>query len=95
MALPREGGVERERELLQHLKRTTGLTEAVLQKVLDEFQHWYAKDLPTWIRDRHRELQRQGLRNRDIYPRLREEAERTLIRPEPLSERQIRRMIYG
>jgi hypothetical protein len=48
-----------------------------------------------WIRRRHAELQRQGLRNAEIYGRIQEEARRILVQPRPLSERQIRRIIYG
>ena len=84
-----------EGELLQHLQAVTGQGERVLAKILEEIQSWYAKDLPTWMRDRHRELQRQGLRNREIYPRLQEESQGILVNPGPLTERQIRRMIYG
>ncbi len=84
-----------EPELLGHLQTVTGLEASILVKLLEETRAWYAKDFPTWIRDRHRELQRQGMRNADIYPLLREEAGRILVHPEPMTERQIRRVIYG
>jgi hypothetical protein len=84
-----------EGDLLLHLQTVTGQSQSLLGKILEETRAWYAKDLATWIRDRHRELQRQGLRNREIYPRLQKEARQILVRPAPLSERQVRRMIYG
>jgi hypothetical protein len=87
--------MELEGDLLLHLQTVTGQSRSLLGKILEETRAWYAKDLQTWIRERHRELQRQGLRNREIYPRLQKEVRQILVRPAPLSERQIRRMIYG
>ncbi len=81
--------------LIQHLRVVTGLDEDLLAKILAEVRAWHAWDLETWIRRRHEELQRQGLRNREIFPRLRREAEGMLFRSAPLSERQIRRIVYG
>jgi hypothetical protein len=81
--------------LIQNLQSATGLDEGVLRKILQEIRDWYQEDLRGWAVRRHRELQQQGLPNREIFARIREEARRTLVRPGPLSERQIRRMIYG
>jgi hypothetical protein len=81
--------------LIQHLGQITGLAPALLGKILDEVHAWFALDLEAWVRCRHRELRQQGLRNAEIYPRLQAEAQGILVRPGPLSERQIRRIIYG
>jgi hypothetical protein len=85
----------REGDLLHHLQGVTGLESRVLEKILAEIDAWFDEDLTHWTRRHHRELQRQGLHNRDIYPRLREAARTALVRPGPLTERQIRRLIYG
>lgn len=84
-----------EEELLAHLQIVTGLDRPRLEKIVGEVRAWYTGDLASWIRDRHRELQRAGLHNREIYPRIQQEAQRILVRPAPLSERQIRRIVYG
>ena len=84
-----------ESDLLAHLQAVTGLEPAVLRKILGEMIDWFDEDLSTWIHRRHQELRRQGLSNREIYPLLLEEARRMLVRPNSLSERQIRRLIYG
>ena len=73
----------------------TGLEPGLLAKILAEVRAWHSRDLTAWVRERHGELQRQGLGNREIFPRLRAEASEVLVRPAPLTERQIRRMIYG
>lgn len=84
-----------EEELLQHLRLVTGLDQVVLEKIVGEIGAWFDEDLAAWVRRRHRELHRQGLRNREIYPRLKEDARGIRVRPGPLSERQIRRIVYG
>jgi hypothetical protein len=81
--------------LIRHLQDLTGLDAGLLAKVLAEVRAWHSRDLQSWVRDRHQELQRQGLSNREIFPRLCAEAHETLIRPARLSERQVRRMVYG
>jgi len=81
--------------LIQHLQAVTGLEADLLTKILAEVRAWHARDLQSWVRDRHQELQRQGLSNREIFPRLCAEAQETLVRPARLSERQVRRMVYG
>ncbi len=82
-------------DLLLHLSAVTGLDAGTLQKIVQEIHHWFEEDREAWLRRRHRELQHQGLKNREIYPRLLEEARATLVRPGPLSLRQIRRVLYG
>lgn len=84
-----------EEDLLDHLQVVTGLDRPLLAKVLDEVRTWFLLPLGEWVRKRHEELHRQGLQNREIYSRIQEEARRMLVRPQSLSLRQIRRIIYG
>lgn len=81
--------------LLEHLHAVTGLEESTVAKIVADIHTWYGQELAEWLRSRHAELQRQGLRNRDIYRLLQNEATEILIRPPALTERQIRRAIYG
>ena len=48
-----------------------------------------------FIRRRHAELQREGLRNEVIYRRLSSEIAAGRYRSPPLSIRQVRRIVYG
>jgi hypothetical protein len=82
-------------DLLEHLGAVTGLDAATLEKILLEIRSWHEEDLRSWLQRRQRELRHAGWKNRDIYPRLQEESRRTLVRPDPLSLRQIRRALYG
>jgi hypothetical protein len=81
--------------LVDHLARTTGLDDARARRVLDDVLAYLGEDLGAFVRRRHAELVREGLRNEAIYAGLaREVAGRRFAVP-PQSARQIRRLIYG
>jgi hypothetical protein len=82
-------------DLLEHLRSVTGLDAGAVEKILLEIIHWHDEDLGAWLQRRHGELRHAGLKNPEIYPRLRDEAQGILVRPGPLSLRQIRRALYG
>lgn len=67
----------------------------MLEKVVDEVINWFDCCQKDWVRQRHAELRAKGLKNREIYGVIRKELETVLVRPNPLSERQIRRIVYG
>jgi hypothetical protein len=82
-------------ELVDHLARTTRLTRGEIVKVLAEAHAFYAEPVEVFVARRHGELQAAGLRNDAIFPRLAAELrERRFAAPE-LSERQLRRLVYG
>jgi hypothetical protein len=47
------------------------------------------------VRRRHRELQREGLANEEIFARIGEEVTARRFRAPQLSARQLRRIVYG
>lgn len=82
-------------DLIDHLTRSTPLDRATAARVVDEVVAYFAEPLEALVRRRHRELQRAGLANAEIYTRITAElAERPVAAPE-LTERQIRRLVYG
>jgi hypothetical protein len=66
----------------------------VVRAALQSSSFW-ARPLRDYIRRRHRRLQNQGLSNPQIFTRLTQELPRWRFRAAQLSERQIRRVIYG
>ena len=81
---------------LAHLARRSGLDEARCERLVEEVLHEYRETLAEFVQRRHGELKAQtGLRNEAIYGRIREEAEARPFAVDPLTERQIRRLIYG
>ena len=82
-------------DLITHLTRVTRLDEREARRVIDEVLSYFDESPQAYVARRHRELQRLGLGNAAIYRQLSEElGERRFAAP-ALSERQIRRLIYG
>ena len=82
-------------DLLDHLVRTRGLSRSEARRIVEEVVSFYGETAEAFITRRHRELQAEGLRNRAIYARIAEELEGRRFRAPRLSERQIRRIVYG
>jgi hypothetical protein len=82
-------------ELIARLAQSSRLTERETTHLVGEVLAYLDDSLEQFVRRRHRELQRGGLRNPQIYERVAEEAVQRRFRAEPLSARQIRRLIYG
>lgn len=82
-------------ELLEHLERTTRLNRAEVERVVAEVLSFFSEPLEVFVARRHAELQGEELRNADIFARIMEElGERRFTAP-VLTERQIRRIVYG
>ena len=82
-------------ELVDHLARGGLLRRAEAERVVAEVLEFFSESTEQFVRRRHRELRRRGLGNAEILPRIaRELPQRRVAAPE-LSERQIRRVIYG
>jgi polyhydroxyalkanoate synthesis regulator phasin len=82
-------------ELVTYLVRSTRLTAPEARRVLDEVLAYLDETSEDFIRRRHLALQSQGLSNPEIFVRLTGEISQRRFRAAELSERQIRRIIYG
>jgi hypothetical protein len=84
-------------EFAAHLARSTALSEIEARRVLDEVVALLASEtVEGFVVRRHRELKdTEGERNETIYRRLAEEVASRPFATTPLTERQIRRLIYG
>ena len=81
--------------LVRHLVQSTGLTAAEAARVVEDVVSFYAEPVEQYVRRRHTELKTYGARNPEIFARLaRELADRVVAAP-PLTERQLRRLVYG
>ena len=78
-----------------HLVRTTPLSPEMSRRVVEEVVDQLREPVEVRLRRRHRELQAQGLANAEIFPRLVDELAARPVAAPPLTERQIRRAIYG
>lgn len=82
-------------ELVARVVASTGLTPAEAARVVEDVVAFHAEPLEDYVRRRHAQLQTRGAKNPEIFARIaREVAARVFAAPE-LSERQLRRIVYG
>jgi hypothetical protein len=82
-------------DLVAHLVRSSPLSAPEATRLVLEVMAYFDEPIDRFVQRRHAELRREGLRNQAIYGRLAAEiAERRFVAT-PLTERQIRRLIYG
>jgi hypothetical protein len=82
-------------ELVAHLWRTTPLGPQEAARVVAEVVAFFSETAEAFVRRRHRELHSGGLTNPAIFGRVsRELLERRVAAP-PLTDRQLRRIVYG
>jgi hypothetical protein len=83
------------RERRRYLEEKYGLKAEALELLLEDLWAFTEEGLEEFIRRRHAELQREGLRNEPIFKRLAAEAASgRFSRPAP-SLRRLRRIVYG
>ena len=82
-------------DLIARIADRYGLEPAQAERIIEDILLAYDVVPEEWIRSRHIRLQRQGLRNEDIYRILAEELPSRRFSAKALSPRQIRRLIYG
>ena len=81
--------------LIDRLVHIYGLHRPQARRIVEEVVSFYGETPEAFVARRHRELQAEGMRNRAIYSRVATELEGWRFRAPRLSERQIRRMVYG
>ncbi len=82
-------------DLVDHLTRTTPLSEGEAARVVDEVMAYFAEPVPAFVLRRHAELQRSGHTNDQIFTALGAELTHRRFPPPELSARQLRRIVYG
>ena len=78
-----------------HLLRIVDVSERQLDKLLLELMDHWSETQEEHVLRRHRELQRDGVPNRLVYGAIRDDLSGRRYAPRSLTERQIRRLIYG
>lgn len=82
-------------DLIDHLVRTTPLHRGEAVRVVLDVLAYFDETTEEYVRRRHRELQAQGLVNAVIFGRISEELPHRAVAPSALSQRQLRRIVYG
>jgi hypothetical protein len=89
------GDAEELTELVEHLCGMTRLAPFEARRVVEEVLAYLSESPAEFITRRHAELQRDGLANAEIFRQLASELDNRRFTAPPLSQRQIRRLVYG
>jgi hypothetical protein len=84
-----------EAELVDRIARSTGLARGEAARVVADVVDFYTEPTEDFVRRRHARLRLDGVRNPEIFRRIRSELAQRVVAPPDLSERQLRRLVYG
>jgi uncharacterized membrane protein len=81
--------------LVDHLVTSTGLSASEAERVVQDVLAFHAEPVADYVRRRHAQLKTYGARNDEIFARIAGELAGRVVAAPPLSERQLRRLVYG
>jgi hypothetical protein len=83
-------------DLIRNVAASTGLPEVTASRVVADVAAYFGETVGQFVTRRHAELQdKSNKRNDDIWPQLAAELKVRRFRAEELTERQLRRIVYG
>ena len=82
-------------DLVAHVGASTGLPPAQAARVVDDVVAFHSESVEEYVARRHGELKLRGEKNAAIFARVAEELGTRVFAAPPLSERQLRRIVYG
>ena len=81
--------------LIDHLTETSGLEPARCRRIIEDVLAFFSEQPADFVRRRHMELSREGMKNEHIYQHLALELDARRFAAGTLTARQMRRLIYG
>ena len=85
----------RDRDLVDRVAGSTGLTPAEAARVVEDVLAWHHETVEEYVRRRHAYHRLYGKHNPEIFALIADELASRLVAAPTLSERQLRRIIYG
>ncbi len=82
-------------DLVRYLTASTDLPPATAVRVVADVIAYFSETVEEFIRRRHAELRRREYKNDDIWPVIAAELGQRRFPAPGLSERQLRRIVYG
>ena len=82
-------------DLVRHVARSTGLDEATASRVVADVMAYFGQTVGEYVIARHENLKSRNRKNDDIWPLIACELKSRRFKADELSERQLRRMVYG
>ena len=80
--------------LVAHLVASTGLSAAEAARVVEDVVAFHHTSVEEYVRRRHAHLKTYGAKNPEIFARIAEELADRVVAAPPLTERQLRRIVY-
>ena len=81
--------------LVSHVVATTSLTPGEAARVIDDVIAFHAQPVEDYVRSRHAHLKTYGAKNPEIFALIAGELEQRVVAAPGLTERQLRRIVYG
>lgn len=81
--------------LVERVAASTGLSPAEAARVIEDVVAFHAEPVEAYVRRRHARLKTYGARNAEIFARIAEELAGRVVAAPELTERQLRRIVYG
>jgi hypothetical protein len=82
-------------DLVRHVARSTGLDEATASRVVADVLAYFGQTVEEYVVKRHENLKSRNRKNDDIWPAIMDELRTRRFKADELTERQLRRMVYG
>ena len=84
-----------DRELIDRVAASAGLSPAEAGRVIEDVLAWYREPVEDFVRRRHAHHKLYGRRNPEIFALIADELGGRLVAAPSLTERQLRRIVYG
>jgi len=82
-------------DLARYLAASTGLPQSTAMRVIADITTYFSETAEEFVRRRHAELHRGQRKNDEIWPVIAAELSQRRFAAPGLSERQLRRLVYG
>jgi hypothetical protein len=81
--------------LVARIAASTGLSAGEAARVVEDVVAFHAESAEDFVRRRHSQLKTYGAKNPEIFARIAQELAGRVVAAPALSERQLRRIVYG
>ena len=82
-------------DLIRHIAVSTGLPESTAIRVTADVVAYFTETVEEFVQRRHDEMRRRQRKNDEIWPLITAELGARRFAARELSERQLRRIVYG
>jgi len=82
-------------DLVRYLATSTGLPQSTAVRVIADVTTYFSETIEEFVQRRHAELQRTQRKNDEIWPVIAAELRQRRFPAPSLSDRQLRRLVYG